>query len=272
VFITTKVLGLLLTPPGIIIIVGGVGLLLWRRRPGASAALIGLSTLLLAVLSLPVIGQYLMSTLERDFPPLAPSDNSWRGQIGAIVVLGGGRHEHAPEYGGETVQPHTLERLRYATQLQRSSGSPILVSGGSPFGEPVSEAQLMQQALADFRLRAAWLENHSRNTQENAVHSQVILKAAGVRRVLLVTHAWHMPRAVWAFRNTGVDVIPAPLGYQGHGKRTSVQAFLPSAHGLWLSSRALQERLGLLWYRLRYGAAVAPRPVATTGISPMQAH
>jgi uncharacterized SAM-binding protein YcdF (DUF218 family) len=175
-----------------------------------------------------------------------------RNRAGAIVVLGGGRML-APEYGGDTVSQDTTERLRYAVRLHRASGLPLLVTGGAVFGEVVSEGELMQQALLDdFRVRAAWVESRSRNTYENALYTRPLLDGAGIHRILLVTHALHMPRALWAFRRVGIDAIPAPMGYAGGGSGPLLLDLLPSSRGLSLSTGALHEWIGIVWYRLAY--------------------
>jgi uncharacterized SAM-binding protein YcdF (DUF218 family) len=106
-----------------------------------------------------------------------------------------------------------LERLRYGVHLARQSGLPILLSGGAPYGG-TPEAELMQRALKeDFGLGARWQEKTSRDTTENAQESVRILRAAGVSRVLLVTHALHMPRAQAAFAAVEMEVIAAPTGF-----------------------------------------------------------
>jgi uncharacterized SAM-binding protein YcdF (DUF218 family) len=254
-----KAVGVLLTPPGIIVVLVVLGLLLQSRWRYFGTALLWGSVLALFVLSLPVTGYFLLHTLEGSVEPLSMTDTSLRERAQAIVVLGGGRADDAPEYGGDTVNDYTLERLRYAARLHRATGLPLLVTGGSVFGEPVSEAELMQESLVrDFQVRAAWVESRSRTTYENAVYSRAILEAAGIRRVFLVTHARHIPRALWAFRQAGIEVIAAPTSYSVRGSRTTVLDFLPSMRGLSSSSAAAHEWTGLLWYRLVHGSAQTP--------------
>jgi len=254
-----KIGGLLLTPPGLILLLAFLGLLLQLRWRRLGRTLVGTSLILLFVLSLPLTGRALVAPLETT-PPLPTatlSPDEARKQAGAIVVLGGGRYAPAAEYGDtDAVGEATLHRLRYAVWLHRRTGLPLLVTGGAPFGERVSEAALMQESLEnDFQLRPKWAEARSRNTQENAGFSKEILAAAGIRKIYLVTHAWHMPRAQWAFVNAGFDVVPAPMGFSALGKgELDVLGYLPSMHGLSLSSRALHERLGLAWYKHKYAA------------------
>lgn len=262
----TKAVGILLTPPGIIVVLAVIGLLLLPRRRRLGSGLLWVSTLALLILSLPVTGFALLRTLENSVVALPSPDVALREGAGAIVVLGAGRYENAPEYGRDTPNALAIERLRYAARLHRLTGLPLLVAGGSAFGERRPEAELMRQVLVeDFGVPVEWVETRSRNTYENAAYGHPMLEAAGVRRVLLVTHAWHMPRAAWAFRQAGIVILPAPLGFHGSSGERSALRYLPSSRGLLFSSRALTEYLGLLWYRIRYragaGAAAAHRPI-----------
>jgi uncharacterized SAM-binding protein YcdF (DUF218 family) len=264
-----KALGQLLTPPGVIVLVALLGFLIRIKWRFAGSLVVGFGIALLFVLSLPLTGKRLMMQLEAGARPVVMTAAAdYAKKPAAIVVLGGGRYTDAPEYGADTVGSMTLERLRYAAQLHRQTGLPVLVSGGSPFGEPLPEAVLMQLALErDFQIKSKWVESQSNNTAENAARSKEILAAAGVRRIYLVTHAWHMPRALWAFVNVGLDAVPAPTKFTTAGKEElGILGYLPSAHGLHLSHIALRERLGLLWYKFRHDAGEPakekPRAVA----------
>lgn len=257
-----KAFGALLLPPGILILLALAGLLLLPRRRRAGAALLWTAVLALLLLSLPLTGRALLAGLERQVPALAPGDPGLARRAQAIVVLGGGRTWNAPELAGDTVNRYTLERLRYAAHLQRTTGLPLLVSGGTVFGEATPEAELMRRALArDFGVPVQWTETRARNTFENALYARAILAPAGIRSALVVTHAWHMPRVRWSFAQVGLEPVPAPLGFSTGGG--SWLALVPTAEGLGMSRRALRERLGLLWYRLRYGReASVPVPAS----------
>ncbi len=250
----TTVIALLLVPPGVIILVGVLGLLLHVKRPWAGAAVIGIGIAALIALSLPLTGHELMTGLEVYAPPLSPSLKKPGKNIHAIVVLGSGRYANAPEYGGDTVGSTDLVRLRYAAWLQHRTGLPILVSGGSPFGEAAPEADLMRKSLVqDFGAHVKWVEGKSRTTWENARYSRTLLVAAGIRHVYLVTNAWHMRRAAWAFETNGIEVTPAPTGFATLGaKYSGLLGYIPSAMGLELSATALRERLGFLWYNITH--------------------
>jgi uncharacterized SAM-binding protein YcdF (DUF218 family) len=252
-FVLAKVAGILVTPPSIIVLVLVVGLLLRWRWPRTGTALIVLATSTLFVLGLPVVANGLIRQLETIPPLVSPAKIAKQHDVGAIIVLGAGR-SHAPEYGGESVSASAAERLRYAAYLHRVTRLPILVSGGSPLGEAVSEAELMQQALArDFQVQARWVETRSRNTYENAAYSRDILNAANIKRAFVVTHAVHMPRAIWSFEAVNFQTIPAPTGFHAKGRRDHPLGWVPAASALSTSSGAMSEYLGRWWYALKYG-------------------
>lgn len=236
----------LLLPPGCLLATAVAGALALRRMPRLGRSLIVLSLVMIYAFSTPYVAGKLVEALEpAERNPVA--DRS--GQ--AIVVLGGGAYFAAPEYGRDTVGTFTLTRLRYAAHLHRVLGAPILVTGGAPLGTASSEAELMEQSLSsDFRIQVKWSERESRNTLENARYTYRVLSAAGVRRIYLVTSAWHMPRARLAFEAAGFSVIPAGTGFRSQLPLTVVD-FLPNASALSSSSWFFHEVIGAGWYHLR---------------------
>lgn len=244
-------LGSLLAPPGIIIFITLLGFLLQLKYAWAGTAVLMLSIILLLGFSLPIAGHRLLSSLEeyarsQEYQPGKENKNTAQ----VIIVLGAGRLANAPEYGGDTVNALTLERLRYAAQLQRRTGLPILVSGGGAYQERVSEAALMRTVLVeDFRANVKFMEEKSHNTLENARYSREILQEAGLHQAYLVTHAWHMRRAIWAFQSYGLDVLPAATGFSTLSRENaSFVGYLPSGLGMRMSSLAMHERVGYFWY------------------------
>ena len=165
-------------------------------------------------------------------------------------MLGGGIYFFAPEYSSDTVSEPSLVRLRYAAKLQRETGKPILVTSGAPQGSDLPEAQQMKSVLEqEFKVPVRWTEDDSNNTLENARYSYRLLRQAGIKRIYLVTHAWHMPRSVEAFESAGFEVIPAPTAFTTRYK-TSLLDFLPGANALLGSSIFMHELIGMLWYRI----------------------
>ena len=260
-----RIIELLITSPGLVVVLLGITFLVYIKSYWAGAVMLAFSTIVLVMASLPLTAQLLMSGLQSYAKPLdlvldesSPKKNPHYLPRGgekdppqAIVVLGTGRYTSAPEYDNEdTATPFGLERLRYAAWLQRKTGLPILVSGGRVYNERTAEAEFMKKVLIeDFRANVRWVEDQSRDTRRNATLSAPILTENKVRHVYLVTHAWHMRRAMLHFESTGVHVTPAPTGFHTlAGGDSSALAYLPSAHGQWQVSLALHERLGMLWH------------------------
>jgi len=240
-FYVKKLLSALVLPPFGLIVFAFLGLWLTRRHPRLGRSVTALALLALASLSLPPVADALMQSLENR-PPIS-AQNLARAQ--AIVILGGGNYANAPEYGGDTLNRWTLERVRYGALLQQRAGLPILVSGGAPFGGR-AEGETMKEAIErDFHGRVQWVEGASRDTAENAAYSAKMLKAAGVTRIALVSHAWHLPRALELFEQQGLEVLPAPTAYSTPAPSLFAR-LLPSAFALNQSSMALHEWLGIL--------------------------
>lgn len=243
-FLTKKILVAFFLPPLGPILLTFAGLLLSRAKSRrwrhAGFLLAGLALGTLAALSLPVVSYALIAPLET-LPQITPRDVTG---AGAIVVLGAGNRHAAIEYGGDTVNAQSLERLRYAVHLARITHLPVLTTGGAPFGGR-PEADTMAEVMRDdFAVAVRWRETASRDTAENAAFSAAILRAANIHRVVLVSHAWHLPRAVAIFRRAGFDVIPAPTA--AHSEPPSLlYRWLPSAAALERSTIALHEYLGL---------------------------
>lgn len=246
---TTRALEYLILPPGGLIILGLLGMFLWQRLLGR--LLTGFSLFALYLLCTPYMAAQLMQGLE-DHPALSLKAARHSGAQ-AVVVLGGGRYEGAPEYGGDTVGRGLLERIRYAAHLARHTGLPVIPSGGSPFEEGPPEAWLARQVLEEeFQVRVAAVEDRSRTTHENARYTKELLEQRGIQRVLLVTHAWHMPRSMEVFRQAGVNAIAAPTYFEYRADTgNSILDWLPSTDGLQLSRIALHEYVGMLWYHIR---------------------
>ena len=242
-----------LLPPGGLLLLLLLGWWLRRRMPRLSATcfLAGLGGLWL--MSLPIVVEWSAKVLERE-PPLAEAEwTQLAGRVDVIVVLGGGRDRDDPAWGADQPSPMALERLRYAARLARASGLPLLTSGGLHFGEPPSEAKIMADTLKrDFGVDVRWQEGESRTTWENATFSAKLLEPAGVRRVLLVTQASHMPRARWCFERAGFEVVTAPMGYLGVPNGRPAGGWLPEAKAVWQSGMLLNEAIGLVAYPLAY--------------------
>ncbi len=245
-------------PPAVNLLLLALACYWWRRRPRLAIVLASVAVMTLYLLSTSLVSTALLQGLEQRYPALLVQ-RTFAQQMDipdAIVVLGGGRTPNALEYGGaDDVSLSTLQRLQYGAYLHRLSGAPLLVSGGILYDktETESEAALMARVLArDFQVQARWLEELSRNTRENARYSAELLQAQGIKRIWLVTQAWHMPRSVDAFTHYGFSVVAAPTGFSRLPADGSLVAgLIPRARHLTESELALQEWLGITYYRLQ---------------------
>lgn len=248
----TNFLALIVLPPFNLILLGALGFFLLKRKSRLGKALVGFSLLGLYLLCTPIVGNALMAALEKDIHPLRLEDAL---KARAIIILAGGSYPNAVEYGRDAPSSLTLERLEYGAYLHRETGLPILVTGGSPESlKP--EAQTMLRTLQDeFGVPVKWVETQSFDTRQNAIYSAAMLAPSGIKRVLVVSHAWHLPRAKIAFANAGLEMIPAPTRF-GHALERdpgyAVFSFLPQVRALAKSTYALHEFLGMLWYRVRH--------------------
>jgi uncharacterized SAM-binding protein YcdF (DUF218 family) len=242
---------IMLMPPTSLLLLILLGYLLRRKWPGVGAATSMLGVLLLLLASTNAGALLLVAPLEAKTAPLT----SFKGTgAEAIVVLGAGIIERAPEYEGQDAPDQVaLARLHYAAYLQHATGLPILTSGGfapSSRTDVPMAASMARVLREDFKTPVKWTEERSRTTAENAVHSAAMLKEAGIKRVMLVTHAMHMPRAQEAFARAGIEVVAAPTVFHSRVK-WSAWMLLPSASGLSRSYYASHEWVGLAWYRMK---------------------
>jgi len=253
--VANKLVDILLFPPGLNLILLLAGYFLLKRKRNIAVGLFIFSISTLFLFSLPVISNSLNASLQNE-PALSQAvvinyAKSNRRDV-AIVVLAGGRIALAPEYGDiDTVSAFTLQRIHYAAWLHQKTQFPMLVSGGSVFGEATAEAVLMNQALISaFNIAPKWIEFESKNTAENAQFSAKILARNKISEILLVTHSNHMQRAKIAFEKTGLKVVAAPTVFSS--TKSNWRDYFPSAKALYTSQLALHEKVGRFWYAIRY--------------------
>jgi uncharacterized SAM-binding protein YcdF (DUF218 family) len=249
-FELTKLLSLLVYPLTQALLLCLLGVLLIRLGYLRSASV----TVLLAcgwlyLCSTALFADFLMGTLEKGYTPRSLSVIE---KADAIVVLGGATRgdTHLSTHGDLNQQ---ADRLLYAVELYRAGKAPVVLAsgGGAPGDRP--EAELMEGILHIMGVppRDILRESASRTTYDNARYSAILLQGKGLRRVLLVTSAFHMRRALGVFRQTGLDVVPAPTDYQRLVGRPVVPRWLPTADDLVRSTYALREHVGYWVYRYR---------------------
>ncbi|OGS12758.1 MAG: hypothetical protein A2234_05585 [Elusimicrobia bacterium RIFOXYA2_FULL_58_8] len=247
-FILKKIIAAFILPPGIFIVAAaGIAYYLRRRCRPAAVACAALAAGMWLV-SATVFSDALLRPLEYAYStPMAPAGD-------VIVVLGGGVYDAGGVFSSaEKLQPASLERASSAALLQRRTGLPVIISGGAVFSG-ISDADAAGDYLVELGIpeKLVIRETAARDTHENAVFTGSICAQRGYKRVILLTSAVHMPRAVYSFRNAGfTDIVPFPVSRTAaNGGRRFFRDFLPGNSGA--SARALNEYIGLLFYRLVY--------------------
>ncbi len=183
----------------------------------------------------------------------------------AIVVLGGGTYP--AQYPRPTTEMSGAgDRVFYAAHLYRDGRAPVVMLSGGTIEWMGDTASTPAAEMADIITfmgvphSALLLEDKSQNTHEDAAFSAQMLKEKGIHRILLVTSAIHMPRAMAVFQKQGLEVIPAPTDFKVtqvvwdgllHGSPKSyIINLLPDASDLGSITNALKEYIGLFVYRL----------------------
>jgi uncharacterized SAM-binding protein YcdF (DUF218 family) len=234
-----------LIPPAVFVwlILVGLWLSLSRAPLGPLIALV--ASLCLYATSMPLVASFLLERLEQH---ASLSADLTRAQ--AIVVLGGGVRQGEPGQK-DSLDPDSLDRVMMAVAAYRRLHIPIAVTGaGRDDGE--SEASLMKGMLeSDFSIPVTWVEGQARTTYQNALFTRRLLQPAGIDTVVVVTQAWHAPRALWAFEHVGFHALPWPAPHQRFEIK-SLDDFLPSGDALHDSYVAFHELIGAAYYRLRY--------------------
>ncbi len=256
----SKILSLLIHPLVLGLLLSGAGgvVAVWWRRWGVS--LVGLGLLVVWIPATPLVADGLQGTLESAFPPAPVADAP---SADAIVVLGGAIGAPRPP----RVYPDlsgAADRVWHAARLYRAGTAPVIVASGGTVpwrDQRFREAEAMQALLTTWGVPAdaVLLESQSANTYQNATRTAKIAKRRGFERVLLVTSALHMRRALATFRTAGVSAVPAATDYRVVHGRTTFLDVVPDAGALSASTAAIREYVGYLVYDWR-GWIAARRP------------
>ena len=256
----SKFLPLFVYPLGLSFTLVVLALFLHRKARLRTALLVAV-LIILYISSNRWVSYTLARSLEWRYLPLNPVP-----QAEAIVVLGGGTESE--QFPRPMVEVNSAgDRILYAAQLYKEGRAPfILLSGGNITwlgGRSMTPADEMAQILAMIGIpeQAIWLQPDSRNTYEDALYSSKMLQEKGIRRVLLVTSAMHMPRSVALFEHQGIEVIPAPVDFtitqdgwenlNAFEPQATLVNLVPNTSSLSLTTNVLKEYLGLLIYGLR---------------------
>jgi uncharacterized SAM-binding protein YcdF (DUF218 family) len=265
-FVISKLLWLLLAPSMLLLILAWLGLLLLvRRRRRAGLACLWVALGALALIALLPVGDAMLAPLENRFPEVTalPAD------VTGIIVLGGAVETDLSAARGMPSLNDAAERMTSLVYLARHyPKAQLAFTGGN--GElvhaPMAEATVARALWTELGVDQSRIvyESRSRTTYENAVLLKTLLKPQPGQLWLLVTSAWHMPRAVGLFRHAGWTVLPYPVGYKtAPTLMTEIRGSLPER--LSMVDLAAHEWVGLAAYwLLGRTSALFPAPQAVT--------
>jgi uncharacterized SAM-binding protein YcdF (DUF218 family) len=235
-------IGALLSPVEVTLLLLALALIfhLARRRSIARSLLV-CAAVFGYLSSTALVGDELLSPLEGEYPPLR-QDFSLPA-VGYVVVLGSGYTPHDNVPITAALDPDGLARVVEGVRLMRRLQSArLIVSGGAPPGlkpSAIGYAELARGLGVSEELLTV-----SRDSLDTSAEALAVAKLLGKAPFLLITSAYHMPRAMKLMRRAGASPIPAPtaqrtgIGFRWHD-------LLPSAGGLASTERAIHEYLGL---------------------------
>ena len=234
--------------------------LLWRKRSRGFAFATAALAVFIYVIGASALPDALLRSLERPYfgvklDALPACD--------AVVLLGGSL-DPSPDEVAELHLTKAADRIVTALEVIRLGKASVLVCGGSGIamdGAMKIEADLFKQALTERHVPVSEIVSLGlcADTHDEAVRTRSLATQRGWRRVLLVTSANHLPRAVATFRTAGIEVVPVPCNFQTRRAASfnPLRTAIPGNFGFEKTSVWLHEKIGWWEYRRR-GWIVAP--------------
>ena len=241
-----KLLPLIVSPLGLVSFLLLVSVLIRRRGP----AVVGV--LLLLVSALPLTSDRLWEALEADYPyrPIESVENA-----NAVVVLSGMLGGIETDEGVVT-QWGDADRFMAGVDLVKAGKAPLIIftRGQWPWLNLPPEGEVLARRAISMGIREKQilLTGIVTNTADEAAEVKTLMEFGGMRRVILVTSSYHMPRAKMLFDRAGIVSIPYPTDFQSSGGQSDWMSFVPSAHGLNRTSEAIREFIGRLYYSIKF--------------------
>lgn len=250
-FILGKLISRILFPVALIIelIIAGMILLLNKqRRSGYCVCIIAIVLLILA--SMHPVADSLLWTLEGQYHPIVRVTPELKKKVDYIVVLGGGHSERDQLSATTRLSPSSNGRVAEAVRLSREFPSvPLIFTGGIVEGKTaIGEAASRAAVGYGLHCTRVIIERLARNTAEEA---KAVSSLVGGKKVLLVTSASHMRRAMSLFKAAGMNPVPAPADFQAMGGPYSPWDYIPSADALHKTESVWYEYMGIAWNVVR---------------------
>ncbi len=248
-FLLKKIIGSLVTPPGIMIIFLIITGIYGFKRKIKILQLNLFVGAIIYLLSISPVSNFIIGTVEENHA----YDGGAR--VDAIILLGGGVIDGVADFSGTSIPaPDMLFRIVDTARLYAKYRLPVIVSGGRS-GCEKKESEVAGRFLADLGVPEAQIiqEGESRDTVENAQRVKKIFESKGFKTGLLVTSGYHIKRARYIFEKNGLDIVPYSSGHLSEKKEClTIFDFLPHVSGFRDSTVALREFVGNAFYHLRY--------------------
>ncbi len=250
-FYLSKILWFFADPGNILLIALCLAALLaWTKWIKTTKLLLSLTALYALVLTTIPFGSQIVLHLENRFPPI----NQDLKKVDGIIVLGGVVDQFVSDARGKIAINGAAERLTEFAKLSfKYPDAKLVFTGGSGVlgKQDLKEAHFIKPVLATFGVNPnrVIFEDQSKNTVENAVFTKQLVKPLLDERWVLVTSAFHMPRAVGVFRQAGWPVIPYPVDFSTKGDE-KLEPSLNLRLGLNSFAHGLHEWIGLTFYWL----------------------
>lgn len=226
---------------------------LFLKKRGLSLFILSFAGVLLWLSSTPSVSNFMLGALERQYPPLAPSHSP---TVDVAIVLGGvSGAPLAPRTGSQIGKGS--DRVLLASRFYKVGKVKKIwfVGGDLPWmASDITEGQFVKDLLTEWGVPSEAVEigSQSRNTYENVLEIQQMKKNSPFTSAVLITSAWHMPRAMAIFRKALLPVVAVPADIRiVHQDKHEILRWLPDAEALEETSLAVKERIGYFVYWLR---------------------
>ena len=241
-----KILPLLFSPLFLIISLIIFGLIIGSKKISLTGVII------LVILSMPIVSDKLIAYLESDYELIKPSKVE---SADAVVVLSGMVKTIQTKNGLDYEWGEAADRIFAGIDLFKLNKAPVLVlTGGKlPWSIGVPEGEYLRDVAIDLGVpkKDILLTENVENTDQEAKAIKKILLLDNPK-VILVTSAFHMPRAQLVFEAAGINVIPFPVDFIIGAEKLTFMSFIPSAGSFSSTSFFVREMIGRTYYSLKY--------------------
>ena len=240
-----KILPLIFSPLMLVIGLIILGIIFNIRK----FTLIGIIILIFS--SLPIISNKFIAYLEKDYKPIEISEIE---NVDAIVVLSGMIKVVGDEENLKYEFAESIDRFFAGLDLFNNDNAPILIltRGKMPWSVGIAEGEYLKELAIKYGISEEniILTDEVQNTDQEAKSIKEILTENS--KIILVTSAFHMPRAEKVFKAANINVIPFPVDFQSSKLKTTIMDFIPSAKSFFDTSHFVREMIGRLYYNLKY--------------------